>query len=109
MGYASQSIGKRLGQGLRNSGVNKNLGYKWKQLLEVELFVFVFDKELKGNKHKDDKPFIDFAEAVEAEIVFLVKQNTGNWPEFQNEIHFNNNEIEKVKKIASQMYIKTTE
>ncbi|MCG1035516.1 hypothetical protein [Polaribacter sargassicola] len=35
VGYASQSIGKRLGQGLRNSGVNKNLGYKWKELLEV--------------------------------------------------------------------------
>lgn len=109
VGYASQSIGKRLGQGVRAHGVNGYHGYKWKQVDRLELTVFVFDKELKGNKQYDI-PFIEFAEAVEAEIVYLVRQSTGKWPKYQNEIHFNNSantlEREKVKAIAKQMYEK---
>ncbi|TDE05820.1 hypothetical protein [Flavobacterium sandaracinum] len=31
-----------------------------------------------------------FVEAVEGELVYLVRQKTGKWPLFQNEIHFNN-------------------
>jgi len=112
VGYASQSIGKRLGQGVGANGLNGYHGYKWKQVSELELLVFVFNKELKGNKHIGDKPFIDFAEAVEAEIVFLVRQNTGNWPRFQNEIHFNNSnntiEREKVKTMALNIYNKVS-
>lgn len=67
VGYASQSIGKRLGQGVRAKGLNGYYGYKWKQVSEVELLVFIFNKELKGNKHKKDEPIIAFTEAIEAE------------------------------------------
>lgn len=106
IGYASQSIGTRLGQGMRAAGLNGYHGYKWKQVDELELFVFVFDQKLKGSKHKDDKPFINLAEAVEAELVYLVREKTGKWPEFQNEIHFNNEELEKAKAIAAVFYTK---
>lgn len=106
VGYASQPIGTRLSQGIRAKGLNGYHGYKWKHVSEIELLVFVFEKELKGNKHIEDKPFIDFAEAVEAELVLKARQETGKWPEFQNEIHFNNIALEKATEIASQMYSK---
>lgn len=106
VGYASQSIGTRLGQGMRAAGLKGNHGYKWKQVDELELYVFVFDHHLKGSKHKEDQAFVYLGEAVEAELVYLIRQKTGKWPEFQNEIHFNNSEREKAKEIASQLYTK---
>jgi hypothetical protein len=106
VGYASQSIGTRLGQGMRAAGLNGYHGYKWKQVEELDLYVFVFDQKLKGSKHKDDKPFVNLAEAVEAELVYLIRGKMGEWPEFQNEIHFNNWELEKAKKIAKDLYSK---
>ena len=107
VGYASQSIGTRLGQGLRAAGLNGYHGYKWKQVEQLELLVFVFDKTIKGSKHEDDVPYIAFAEAVEAELVYKVRQETGKWPKFQNEIHFNNEQLEKVTEVALSIYNKT--
>ena len=106
IGYASQSIGTRMGQGMRAAGLNGYHGYKWKQVDKLELYIFVFDQKLKGSKHKDDKTFVNLAEAVEAELVYLVREKTGKWPEFQNEIHFNNEELEKAKAIAADLYTK---
>jgi hypothetical protein len=45
----------------------------------VKLFVWCF-KELKK----------DQIENIEAELAFNVRQTTGQWPDCQNEIHFNN-------------------
>jgi hypothetical protein len=106
IGYASQSIGTRLGQGMRAAGLNGYHGYKWKQVDKLELYVFVFDQQLQGSKHKEDTPYINLAEAVEAELVYLVREKTGKWPEFQNEIHFNNTELENAKAIAADLYTK---
>ena len=104
VGYASQPIGTRLGQGIKAKGLKGYHGYKWKQLDQVELLVYVFDKELKGSKHQDDKPFSLLAEAVEAELVYKVREETGSWPEFQNEIHFNNDQLDLAKVIVTDMY-----
>lgn len=104
VGYASQAIGTRLGQGIKAKGLNGYHGYKWKQLDQVELLVYVFDQELKGSKHQDDKPYSLLAEAVEAELVFKVREETGSWPKFQNEIHFNNEQSDKAKDIARDIY-----
>ncbi len=109
VGYASQSLGTRLGQGIRANGLNGYHGYKWKQVNKLELFVFVFDKTLKGNKHQEDVPHIAFAEAVEAELVYKVRHETGSWPEFQNEIHFNNEQIDTATLIALEIYNRVNE
>ena len=104
VGYASQSIGSRMGQGIRAVGLNGYHGYKWKSLDELELIVFVSNRLIKGSRAKVDIPFIAYAEAVEAELVYLIRINTGKWPEFQNEIHFNNKHLEEATAEAQRLY-----
>ncbi|WP_149304910.1 hypothetical protein [Pareuzebyella sediminis] len=106
VGYASQSIGTRLNQGLKADGKKGYHGYKWKQADELKLMVFVFEQKLKGKKDNADKPYILFVEAVEAELVYKIRQETGKWPAFQNEIHFNNENLEKAKLVAAEIYRK---
>lgn len=61
-------------------------GYKWlapkEPLNDLVVHVFVFDESYDTNR--------DFIEAIEGEIVYLIRKNTNNWPEYQNEIHFHN-------------------
>ncbi|AFL81134.1 hypothetical protein Aeqsu_1651 [Aequorivita sublithincola DSM 14238] len=107
IGYTSQSISTRLRDGLKKAGTFKDYkGYKWKDSKSVKLSVFVFNHKLIGKRCDEDIPFIDLAEAVEAELVYLVRQKTGRWPEFQNEIHFNNEERERAKEITEDFYNK---
>jgi len=87
VGYTSQSIATRFRQGMKASGLNGYYGYKWKQANELQLLVIVFDQKLEGNKHDDDKTRVALAEAVEAELVYTVRNKTGKWPAYQNEIH----------------------
>lgn len=107
VGYTTQSISNRLRDGLKKAGTFKDYkGYKWKNFASLKLSIFVFDCRLEGKRCEADIPFIDLAEAVEAELVYLVREKTGKWPEFQNEIHFNNAELEKAKAIAADLYTK---
>lgn len=62
-------------------------GYKWlnkannhKRHLIVSVAIF--------NDSYDEKR--DFIEAIEGELVYLIRQESGRWPKFQNEIHFSN-------------------
>ena len=104
VGYTSQSISSRLVYGLKANGKNGYHGYKWKhEIDQVELFVFVFDKLLTGNKNLD-KPDKEFVEAIEAELVFKIRTETGKWPKWQNEIHFNNVSQKLVRGMAEKMY-----
>lgn len=104
VGYSSQSIRARIDGGLRAKGENGYHGYKWQWEEELELLVFMFTPFV-GNKEKDDQYKL-FVEAIEAELVFLIRQKTGNWPECQNEIHFNNFRREEVKKVAGDIFQK---
>lgn len=76
-------------------------GYKWIEQFqvsgtEIELLVFPFINELT----EKDKKFI---EAVEAEIVFLIRSTPPyKWPLSQNEIHFHNND--NAKKVAQSIF-----
>lgn len=102
VGYASQSIGSRLSHGFRANGDKGYYGYKWKDKYDaVELHVFVFDAFIGNDEDKKHKAFV---EAVEAELVYKVRTETGNWPEHQNEIHFNNNQRTEVLEIAASIY-----
>ena len=88
VGYTGQSIGSRLNYGMRANGKNGYHGYKWKKELDkVNLHVFVFEPFVKDEK--ETKKQKEFVEAIEAEIVFKVRNETGGWPKYQNEIHFN--------------------
>lgn len=61
-------------------------GYKWlapkEPLNDLVVHVFVFDECYDTSR--------DFIEAIEGELVYLIRKNTGHWPEYQNEIHFHN-------------------
>lgn len=105
VGYASQSIALRLRQGMRANGLNGYHGYKWKHLEEVELLVFVFEK-IFNDIQKDRDAYKSYVEAIEAELVYLVRQKTGQWPRWQNEIHFNNDNRVKMIASAGDMYDK---
>jgi len=77
-------------------------GYKWighyaeKKNKSLIIYIAVFEK-----RHDNDREFI---EAVEGEFVFLIRQTKGYWPEFQNEIHFNNRE--GAKETAEEIFKK---
>lgn len=94
VGQAKQSIRNRLRFGLKADGKNGYHGYKWKNLPKLELNVFVFPEY---NRQQ--------VEAIEAEVVYAIRQKTGKWPLHQNEIHFNN-EFDKASKIASDVLAK---
>ncbi|MDM1362499.1 hypothetical protein [Myroides marinus] len=109
IGYTSQSITTRLNSGLKADGKNGYHGYKWKNVTDkMELLIFVFGNVLTGIKDQD-KELIMFIEAIEAELVYQVRSQTGNWPKFQNEIHFNNTDRTKVLEITDYIYKYMTE
>lgn len=102
VGYASQSIITRLGQGFRANGERGYHGYKWKKLEKVELIVFVFPI-LAETSAKDSRTYF---EAIEAELVYQIRTHTCKWPIYQNEIHFNNYFPEEASRIAKELFEK---
>lgn len=64
-------------------------GYKWlhkndnsERLLTVYVAIFEPEHDPKENRN--------IIEAIEGELVYLIRLNTGEWPYFQQEIHFSN-------------------
>jgi hypothetical protein len=76
-------------------------GYKWLSNVDNvhrNLFVSVaiFNKKYDINR--------SFIEAIEGELVYLVRNKLGYWPKFQNEIHFSN--YKGAKEIAEDLFAK---
>lgn len=92
VGITKQSLRNRLRSGLSSDGIHGYHGYKWKNHKSIQLYVWCFD-----NFNEEQ------LENIEAELVYLIRNKTNNWPLFQNEIHFNNNFTEG-KIIASQIF-----
>lgn len=93
IGTTKNSIKNRLRYGLLASGKNGYHGYKWKSQPTIKLHVWCFeglDKEKIEN--------------IEAEFVYLIRKETGKWPIYQNEIHFNNLFDNQGEKIAESLY-----
>lgn len=104
VGYTSQSITTRLNLGLKATGKDGYYGYKWKNVKdEFELCVFVFQQTFTGDSEKD-RVLREYVEAIEAELVYMVRQELGEWPKYQNEIHFNNNKRSSVLRVANNLY-----
>ena len=79
-GVTSQSMSVRLRGGLTADGAHGYYGYSWgKKNQEICLDVWYLDGE--GIKPTD-------LETIEAEVVFLYRQESGQWPQEQTEIHF---------------------
>lgn len=84
-------------------------GYKWLNKIdnpkrELNFLAVIFDESLDKNR--------TFVEAVEGELVYLIRQKTGKWPLFQNEIHFSNCDgalevaLEVLEKVLTGCWIK---
>ncbi len=84
-GITTQDIRTRLRQGFAAKGEHGYYGYKWQNQDTVELLVWSFPDSTK-----------DHVEAIEAELVYFIRERTGNWPKYQMEIHFHRaSELEK--------------
>ena len=78
VGITSQSISSRLRYGFKAAGEKGYYGYKWKdQITEAELLIWCLPSSTP--KH---------VEAIEAELVYFIREKTGKWPKYQMEIHF---------------------
>lgn len=99
VGYAGQPITARLRYGLNPKSARGYAGYKWKNEAEVSITVFAFSAD----------PGLDYpakrhwAEAIEAEVVFGLRERTGLWPLYQQEIHFNNDHPAEVRACAGKI------
>lgn len=95
VGIASQSLSNRLRYGFQAKGKAGYHGYRWKDLSEVDLIVWCFPEKS-----------LSYIEGIEAELVYLIRNCTGKWPEYQTEIHFHNTtdkETETAKKIFESL------
>jgi len=78
VGITSQPMSSRLRIGFIDDGHYGYHGYKWKdKLKQAELLVWTFPDIAK-----------DSIEAIEAELVYYIREKTGSWPKYQMEIHF---------------------
>ncbi len=93
VGITSQSMKSRLRYGFKAKGKHGYHGYAWKNLKEVNLLVWCFP----GREPKE-------VEGIEAEIVYLIRNRTGQWPEHQTEIHFHKT-TEEDRSIAEAIYL----
>lgn len=93
VGITKQDIRNRLRFGFTAQGQNGYHGYKWKDLKTVELLIWPFpDNE------------IGYVEAIEGELVFLVRERTGRWPLHQMEIHFHPAASDSQKMAAEEIF-----
>lgn len=72
-------------------------GYKWLNKKDnpqrnLKVIVAIFNKDYDHDNLRSS------IEAIEGELVYLVRNKLGYWPKFQNEIHFSN--CEGTKEIA---------
>jgi len=108
VGKTKQKIGTRLQQGFSSYRKNKEGkreacygGYKWIEgyiNTDTPLKLFVFDLGKFFNQNH--------TEAIEAEIVFEIRKRFGRWHEYQNEIHFFNNQKD-ASSIAKEILLET--
>ncbi|OWU92328.1 hypothetical protein DBB36_20035 [Flavobacterium sp. WLB] len=107
VGEANTSIKTRFQRGctsfnyyIKNGEARKGYkGYKWLNKIDntyrnLSVSVAIFD-----HKYDNERNFI---EAIEGELVYLVRKNYGYWPKFQNEIHFSN--CEGAKEIGEEIF-----
>ena len=96
VGMTEQAMSARLNSGLKATGERGYYGYQWKNKTKSEITLDVICWEGKGDLKKS-------VEAIEAEIAYLCRKNTGMWPLSQTEIHFRP-PTDKHKELAKKIY-----
>ena len=91
VGITRQDIRKRLRQGFSAKGEHGYHGYKWKNQEIAELLIWSFPDSTQ-----------EHVEAIEAELVYFIRDKTGKWPKYQMEIHFHG-ASEKQRQIAESI------
>jgi len=82
VGITEQSMSSRLSYGFRANGKGGYHGYKWKALNQpLSLSVWTAEQNFEPVP-------IRAMEIIEAEVAFLCRQLSGQWPQYQHEIHF---------------------
>mgnify|MGYP001060251862 CR=1 FL=1 len=93
VGVTSLSMSSRLRIGYRAKGEQGYHGYKWiGKISRAELLIWCFTKSHRSH-----------AEAIEGELVYLVRNRTEKWPKYQMEIHFHPGVSDKEKQIAETL------
>ena len=82
VGIAEQPMSSRLSFGFNASGKGGYHGYKWKGLRQ-RLALSVWTAQIGGNP----APLREM-ETIEAEVAFRCREQSGQWPAYQHEIHF---------------------
>lgn len=97
VGITKMPLSSRFRYGLTALGKNGYYGYAWKALAPrkgqsgpIDLFVYVYNSKER-------------TEAIEAEVVYLIRNKTGRWPRYQTEIHFHQAD-DAEKEIAQGIY-----
>lgn len=88
VGVADQPMSSRIRFGLNAKGKGGYHGYKWKHLRK-QLSLTIWTVKSNGAYVKR----LDM-ETIEAEVAFLWRKESEQWPEYQNEIHFFNSNQE---------------
>lgn len=86
VGIAKQPMASRFNYGFKANGTNGYHGYKWK-FLEANLKLSIWTAKLNGVYAP-----LHQMEIIEAEVVFACRQESGQWPTHQHEIHFSPSE-----------------
>jgi len=82
VGVTRQSMAARIGYGFKANGQGGYHGYKWK-LLESTLKISVW----AAKEHDVYIPLREM-ETIEAEVAYVCRNQSGQWPTHQHEIHF---------------------
>lgn len=86
VGIAQQPMASRLSHGFKANGKGGYHGYKWK-FLETNLKLSIWTAKLNGVYAP-----LYVMETIEAEVAFICRHRSGQWPTHQHEIHFSPSE-----------------
>jgi hypothetical protein len=102
VGIAKQPMASRLSYGFKANGIGGYHGYKWK-FLETNLKLSIWTANLNGVYAP-----LHVMEVIEAEVAFICRQRSGQWPTHQHEIHFSPSE-DWHREAAVQIYEHATD
>lgn len=87
VGATVQSMASRLNLGWKAQGAGGYHGYRFRHEgseVNLDVWIDIDEVQARGDGMRSGSDI----ETIEAEIVYLLRHRTGQWPAFQTEIHF---------------------